>query len=106
MNMQENEYGLFLRTICNKKRLKIINLLRKRPKNVTEIYQALSFNQTTVSRHLNCLERCGFVNVKQKDRFRIYSLNKETIEPLMKLIDKHTKKFCKKLSMCKDIKKD
>ncbi len=102
--MTKSEYSLFLRTICNKKRLEIINLLRKKPKSVTEIYKALKFNQTTVSRHLCCLERCGFVTAKQKAKYRIYSLNKETIEPLMKLMDKHTKKFCKKLDGCKEIK--
>ncbi len=101
--MMNAEYGLFLRTLCNKKRLEIINLLRKKPKNVTEIYKALKFNQTTVSRHLCCLERCGFVTVKQKARYKVYSLNKETIEPLMRLMDKHTKKFCKKLYGCKEI---
>lgn len=101
--MTKSEYGLFLRTICNKKRLEIINLLRKDPKTVTEIYKSLKFNQTTVSRHLVCLERCGFVKVKQKAKYRIYSINKETIEPLMKLMDKHTKKFCRKLYACKEI---
>lgn len=101
--MMKSEYGLFLRTLCSKKRLEIINLLRKKPKNVTEIYTELKLNQTTVSRHLGCLERCGFVKVKQKARYRVYSLNKETIEPLMKLMDKHTKKFCKKLTKCEVI---
>jgi ArsR family transcriptional regulator len=95
--MLKKPYELFFGTLANEQRLKIINLLRKEPKNVTQICQELNFNQTTVSHNLKKLRNCGFVFNKKNGKERIYSLNKETIKPLMELIDKHTNKFCKHL---------
>lgn len=88
-------YGLFFGTLDNLNRLKIINLLKKGKKNVSEISNELKFNQTTVSHNLRKLERCGFVEAEQKGKHRYYSLNKKTIKPLMNLIDNHMDTYCK-----------
>jgi len=93
--MLEKAYDFFLATLSNRNRLKIIEFLRKGPRNVTQIQKGLKLNQTTLSHNLSRLERCGFVSVAQDGRRRLYSLNKQTIEPLMKLIDIHTERFCK-----------
>ena len=95
--MLKKPYELFFTTLANEQRLQIINLLRKGPKNVTQICKELSFNQTTVSHNLRRLKTCSFVFNRKNGKERIYSLNKETIKPLMDLIDKHTNKFCKHL---------
>ncbi len=95
--MLKKPYKLFFGTLANEQRLKIINFLRKGPKNVTQICKELNFNQTTVSHNLRRLKTCSFIFNKKKGKERIYSLNKETIKPLMDLIDKHTDKFCKHL---------
>ncbi len=100
--MQLNEYNRFLNTLSNDKRLRIIDFLRKGPKRVTEIYKALGFEQSTTSRHLRCLEKCGFVFAKPNGQERVYSLNKQTILPLLKLIDKHTHRYCKNLCECEE----
>lgn len=92
---QDKTYKVFFRTLANMHRLKIINLLREGDKTVTEICKALSFNQTTVSHNLSRLKLCQFVFVKKNGKERIYSLNKETIRPLMDIIDKHTNNYCK-----------
>ena len=95
--MLKMPYELFFGTLANEQRLKIINLLRKGPKNVTRICKELNFNQTTVSHNLRRLKACSFVFNKKKGNERIYYLNKATIKPFMDLIDKHTDKFCKHL---------
>ncbi|MBI2649703.1 winged helix-turn-helix transcriptional regulator [Candidatus Woesearchaeota archaeon] len=95
--MFKKPYELFFKTLANEQRLKIINLLRKCPKNVTQICKELNFNQTTVSHNLKKLKTCGFVFNKKNGKERIYSINKTTIKPLMELIDKHTDKFCRHL---------
>lgn len=92
---------MFFRTLANQGRLEIINLLRKGPKNVSQICSELGVNQTTTSHNLRRLETCGFVFVEQKGKERSYSLNKKTIKPLMKLIDEHMEEYCKKLCGCK-----
>lgn len=94
--MLKNPYKRFFGTLANNQRLEIINLLLKGPFNVTRICGNLNFNQTTVSHHLSKLESCKFVSVKRNGKERIYSLNKETIMPLMKLMNNHVSKFCDK----------
>ena len=87
-------YKIFFGTLVSKSRLKIINLLRIEKKNVSQIAKELKMEQTAVSHDLARLKECGFVNIEINGKFRNYSLNKETINPLMKLIDKHMSKNC------------
>jgi len=98
--MLEEAYMIFLETLSNENRLGILLLLQKRPQNVTEICQSIGLNQTTVSHNLSRLEKCGFVQVEQEGKYRIYSVNKETITPLLKLMNQHMNKYCKKLCAC------
>jgi ArsR family transcriptional regulator, cadmium/lead-responsive transcriptional repressor len=93
----ERAYRLFFSSLANKNRLKIINCLRKDKKCVSEICQVTGFEQTMVSHNLKRLERCGMVFVEQKGKHRYYSVNKETIKPLVEMIDAHMKKYCCKI---------
>lgn len=87
-------YKIFFGTLVSDSRLKIINLLRDNEKNVSEIAKSLNANQTAVSHDLARLKNCGFVQVKNKQKFRYYKLNEKTIAPLMNLIDKHMAGNC------------
>ncbi len=87
-------YKIFFGTLVSESRLKIINLLRKEKKNVSQIIEELRMNQSAVSHDLARLKNCGFVSVKAEGKFRYYQLNKKTIQPLMDLIDKHMKGNC------------
>lgn len=87
-------YAIFFETLANQNRLHIINSLRAGPKNVSSIIDATGLEQTCVSHCLKRLENCGFVSVERQGKFRIYTLNSKTIEPLMRLIDAHTGAHC------------
>lgn len=87
-------YKIFFGTLVSESRLKIINLLRKEEKSVSEIVETLKIPQPTVSHDLARLKKCGFVKVKTARNFRHYSLNEKTIEPLMSLIDYHMAEYC------------
>ena len=87
-------YKIFFGTLVSESRLKIINLLRKCKKNVSEIIKELDMEQTMVSHDLERLRRCGFVEVKNVGKFRYYKLNEKTIKPLMNIIDKHMAEYC------------
>ena len=95
--MLKSQYKLFFSTLGNMTRLEIIQALRKGPMNVTELTKKLSCKQSTTSHNLKRLVRCNFIYVKQDGQYRYYRLNKETIEPLLKIIDNHANKYCKKL---------
>jgi ArsR family transcriptional regulator, cadmium/lead-responsive transcriptional repressor len=87
-------YKIFFGTLTSEPRLRIINLLRKEKKNVSEIMEELNMDQTAVSHDLARLKSCGFVISEIDGKFRRYKLNEETIKPLMDLIDKHMSKNC------------
>lgn len=87
-------YKIFFGTLVSESRLKIINLLRKGRKNVSEIIKTLKMNQTAVSHDLARLKRCGFVSVETKGKFKYYKINEKTIKPLVGLIDKHMSLYC------------
>lgn len=87
-------YEIFFGSLANPNRLKIINSLRDKPKNVTEICLSTNFEQTMVSHNLKRLEKCGMVFAEPKGKQRYYSLNHETIHPLLKMIDGHMGQYC------------
>ena len=87
-------YKVFFGTLVSESRLKIINLLRKGEKSVTEIVKVLKLPQPTISHDLARLKKCGFVKVRIVKNFRHYSLNEKTIDPLMSLIDHHMAQYC------------
>ena len=90
-------YKVFLKTLANENRLRIINLLRKNHKCVSEICEELHLNQTTVSHSLQRLEYCGFVLREKKGKYRYYRLNQRSIKPMMNLIDAHIQEYCEKI---------
>ena len=87
-------YKIFFGTMVSESRLKILNLLRKGKKNVSEIMEELKMDQTAVSHDLARLRKCGFVVVENDGKFRDYKINDETIAPLLDLIDKHMAENC------------
>lgn len=102
---QEELYGaykLFFGTLVSESRLKIINLLRKGKKNVSEICNELKMDQTAASHDLSRLKQHGFVKSEVEGKFRYYALNEETIKPLMDIIEMHMGQFC--IHILRDIK--
>jgi DNA-binding transcriptional ArsR family regulator len=89
-------YPIFFRNLANPLKLKIISALEEKPMNVNELTRELNTEQSKVSHALALLRCCSIVEVKKDGKERIYSLNKETILPMLKLIDKHEDKYCTK----------
>ena len=94
--MTEKNYHVFFTNLANPLKIKIILALRKKEMNVTEIYRGLKTEQSKISHALNSLKQCNIVKAKQKGKERVYCLNKKTIIPILKLIDKHSVKYCGK----------
>ena len=88
-------YKQFFGTLANQARLDIISQLRKGESNVSDLVTTLGLEQSTVSHSLKRLELCGFVEVRQNGKERIYKLNEKTIKPLFELMHKHMNSYCK-----------
>lgn len=98
--MKDLPYRIFFKAFANKTRFEIIDLLRKKPKTVTEISSELGFEQSRVSHNMAQLVDCGFVVNNQIGKNKVYSLDKQTIVPLLDLIDKHIGKYSAHLKEC------
>jgi len=94
--MKCNSYKMFFEVFANETRFKIIDSLSKSPKCVTDICEDVKEEQSKVSHNLKILTCCNFVVRKIDGRKRIYSLNKDTVQPIIKLVGKHVKKYCSK----------
>ncbi len=93
--MNHNSYNVFFMKLANPLKIGIILALRKKDRNVSEIIKELGVEQSKISHALQSLKNCNIVNVKQKGKERVYSLNKDTILPMLNLIDKHAVIHCK-----------
>lgn len=72
---------------------------------VSEICAALEEEQSKVSHSLKVLLDCNIVFSRRDGKNVIYSLNKKTIKPLVKIVNQHTKDFCKNKCCKKEAKK-
>lgn len=86
---------LFFETISTKLKIAILVRLKEKPASVTYLATVLKQERSKVSHALLSLAECNFVDAKKEGKNRIYSLNKDTVIPLMRLVDKHMRKYCK-----------
>jgi len=96
MNTSSNfsTYHIFFRNLANPLKIKIISALKQRESSVSELTNELDVEQSKVSHALALLKKCNIVNSKKEGKERIYSLNKKTVIPMLKLIDEHSRSFC------------
>jgi len=92
--MNESQYHIFFTNLANPFKIKIISALKEKESSVGELSEKLKVDQSKLSHALALLKKCKIVNMKQEGKQRIYFLNKETIIPLLELIDKHAKENC------------
>ena len=100
-----NHHALFFKAFSNQTRLEIIKTLKKNSLTVTELSKQLGFEQSRVSHNLRCLEHCGFVSAERNGKWKRYSLDKETILPMVSLFEKHIVKYKKRLARCAEFVK-
>ena len=89
-----NSHNVFFSNLANKTRFSIVMTLRMKPSSVNEITRLIGGEQSNVSHHLKQLVNCKILFVRKEGKKRIYSVNRDLIEPILQLIDKHSTKFC------------
>ncbi len=79
---------LVLRAVNHKLRQRIIDLLEEHESmTVTDIYIKLRLEQSVASQHLAILRRAGVVNTERQGKFIHYSLNKDRLDQISRLVD-------------------
>jgi len=92
--LNHHSYNIFFSNLANPLKIGIVLSLREKEKNVTELVKDLVVEQSKISHALSSLKCCNIVNMKQRGKERVYSLNEDTIVPMLKLIDKHASIHC------------
>lgn len=87
-------YYVFFKNLANGLKIDIISTLKEKPMSVNEMAKELNIEQSKLSHALANLRFCNLVSSKQIGKKRIYSLNKKTILPILKIIDKHRTTSC------------
>ncbi len=92
--MKCDNYHIFFKNLANPVKNQIISVLKEKPMSVNELSKKLGIEQSKLSHALANLRFCNLTKCKQKGKKRIYSLNKKTILPILKIIDKHRTDYC------------
>ncbi|MBD2870562.1 winged helix-turn-helix transcriptional regulator [Paenibacillus sp. IB182493] len=93
---------LTLLTISEPNRFNIVELLKKGPRSVGDIVQALSIGQPQVSRHLRILSEAGLVKVRRQAQLRIYSLEAQPFQELDSWFDSFSELWEERLDQFED----
>lgn len=72
----------------------ILTALRDGPLNVSQIAEKIGDEQSAVSHNLRKMSMCSVLNVRREGKQRIYSLNRDTVLPILEIVEKHVKKCC------------
>jgi len=91
----KNTYHGFFQSLASPLKSQIISELREKSMSVSELSHEIGIEQSKLSHALGSLRFCNLVNVHEEGRKRIYSLNKETLLPILKVIEQHKNKYCK-----------
>lgn len=92
--MKCSAYHIFFKNLANPLKTEIIQALKEKPLSVTELIEKTNIEQSKLSHALMNLRSCHIVETEQVGKQRIYSLNKKTIIPILKIIDKHRQTMC------------
>jgi|Deesub1362B_J571_1020462.scaffolds.fasta_scaffold00071_115 ArsR family transcriptional regulator len=93
-------WKLFADVLSNKTRFDIVTLLRKEGElNVSEICKRLGYEQSRVSHNLKCLLNCGFVDVEQRGKNRIYRISDE-VKRILDELEEYIAEYEKRLVSC------
>ncbi len=81
MNMTDpKEQCCFIfQALADRTRLAILELLKKKELNVTEIVEQFAISQPSISHHLDILKRAGLVTSEKRGREVYYQYNKDAI---------------------------
>ena len=103
--MRCKSFDLFFQNFANKTKLDIILALKEEPLSVNEIAEKMGEEQSKISHNLKKLVQCNILRVEQQGKQRIYSLNKDTVIPILDLVGKHVQDHCKTCHKLKEIMK-
>jgi DNA-binding transcriptional ArsR family regulator len=79
--LQSDRCAPLLKALADPERLRIVQCLRVRPKNVSELVEELRTDIANVSHHLGVLHRAGLLERHKDGKYVVYSLHPSVFRP-------------------------
>ena len=92
--------GSFFQGLADPTRVRILELLRERPRSVTELVTDLDLAQGRISSHLSCLRWCGYVIGEVDGRFTRYRLVDDRVRLILELGEAIVRDNADRLASC------
>ena len=92
-------YGFFS-SLANPTRLAILERLRDGEMNVSGLAAELGLEQSMVSHNIKLLEECGFVHSERRGKEKYVTPNRDTVDALFRVVERHLEKCCASKSNC------
>ena len=80
MNKKYIVQARIFKALSDENRLKILELLKEKPCNASELLDEMDFGQSTLSHHMKILLNAEVVQARKQGKWIIYSLKKEAFE--------------------------
>ena len=84
----------FFTNLANPTRLDAIEQLMQKPMSVNELAETIGQEQSMVSHNLKPLLQCNIITIQRQGKKHIYTVNQETMRPILAAIENHAQKFC------------
>ncbi|NVM19796.1 MAG: winged helix-turn-helix transcriptional regulator [Candidatus Lokiarchaeota archaeon] len=81
-----DDFTEFFSALANKKRVMILNILKKKDRCVCEIEAVLDESQPAISHHLRILEKAGLIKGWKKGKFTHYDVVEEKLKLCVNLL--------------------
>ena len=85
--MELSQQVLILKALSDETRLSIVTMLSKNNLCACQLLEDFDLSQATLSYHMKQLQECELVSGKKDGYWTRYSLNKNTLLPLVKVFD-------------------
>jgi DNA-binding transcriptional ArsR family regulator len=92
--MRNKSYNNFFMNFASNSRFGIIMALRAGPLSVSDIVSRTGEEQSAVSHNLARLSGCHILKVRQRGKQRLYSLNRDTVIPMLDIVERHVRRHC------------
>lgn len=90
----------FFQGLADPTRVRILELLRARPRSVTELVADLGLAQGRISSHLSCLRWCGYVVGEVDGRYTRYRLVDDRVRLILELGEAIVRDNADRLTSC------
>ncbi len=84
----------FFTNLANPTRLAALEQLMEKPMSVNDLATALGQEQSMISHNLKPLLQCNIISIEKQGKKHIYTVNQETLLPIIGAIQNHAEKFC------------